>query len=190
MAVIFSLPTNVPEAVSTGYQRQNTLSYAMMTGHLSLGLSNMDNSSAPKVLAGSVFEVNAGLFKVTADESVGGSPSTGQNYVYAVPYTGGCVFQYSSAKPAWSVPKGGWYNGNNRAVAKFVYSGGQYQRKEIIAVYGDMPNPAVRIAGDVIEFWQGDTVLLSLNLDFLGSAYKEEQASEFFQKARRLIYAV
>jgi hypothetical protein len=144
MAVIFPLPTNVPEEVSTGYQRQNTLFYAHMTGHLNLGLSNMENSSAPKVLAGSVFELNGGLFKVTADESITGTPSTGQNYVYAVPNAGGASFKYSAATPSLSVEKGGWYNGNNRAVAKAYYVTSQYNNKVILDSYEAMYTLNVR----------------------------------------------
>jgi hypothetical protein len=132
MAVIFPLPTNVPEAASTGYQRQNTLIYAEMTGYLNITLSDMDNPSAPLVLAGSVFEVNAGLYRVTSDETISGTPSTGQNYVYAVPNAGGCAFQYSATAPTWSAAKGGWYDGNNRAVAKTYYVSSQYNNKVIL----------------------------------------------------------
>jgi hypothetical protein len=37
---------------------------------------------------------------------------------------------------------------------------------------------------------RGGDVLLLLNLDILGSAYKVEQVSWIFQNARRLIHAV
>jgi hypothetical protein len=57
-------PTNIPEAVSTGYQRQNNMLYVQMKGHLNVMLTNMDNSSAPKVLVGSVVEINGGLYIV------------------------------------------------------------------------------------------------------------------------------
>jgi hypothetical protein len=138
MAVIFPFPTNVPEAASTGYQRQNTLFYAQMTGHFNLSLSNMNNSSEPAAMAGSVFEVNGGLFKVTADEAVSGSPSAGQNYIYAVPNEGGASFTYSATKPAWDYGKCGWYNGNSRAVAKAYYVSGQYNNKVVLDSYGAM----------------------------------------------------
>jgi hypothetical protein len=108
-----------------------------MAGHLNIGLSNMASAAAPKVLLGSVFEVNGGLCKVDADESVGGSPAQGQNYIYAVPNTDGASFQYSATKPVWDGAKGGWYNGTSRAVAKFFYvsSGNQYNNKVILDHY-------------------------------------------------------
>jgi hypothetical protein len=134
MAVIFRMPTNVPMEVSESYQRQNTLMYAVMADHLSLGLTNLDNSSEPKVQAGSVFGVNGGLFYVPegADEAISGTPATGQNYVYAVPNDGGATFQYSATKPVWSATKGGWYNGNNRALMKFFYVSSQYNNKVVL----------------------------------------------------------
>jgi hypothetical protein len=124
MAVIIPMPTNVPEAVSTGYQRQNEISRMMMSGHLRIGFSNMDNSEAPKVLAYSVFEMDDALYRTLADEAVSGSVSAGYNYVYAVPNDGGAAFRYSAAKPSWDVMKAGWYNGANRAVLEINYAGG------------------------------------------------------------------
>jgi hypothetical protein len=134
MALIYPMPMNVPDTVSNSYQRQNTLMYAVMADHLSLSLTNLDNSSAPKVQAGSVFGVNGGLFYVPdgADEAISGTPATGQNYVYAVPKDGGAAFQYSATKPVWSATKGGWYNGNNRAVAKVYYVSSQYNNKVLL----------------------------------------------------------
>jgi hypothetical protein len=135
VAVIISMPTNVPEAVSTGYQRQNEISRMIMSGHLRISFSNMDNTGAPKVLAYSVFEANDALYKTLADETPGGSPSSGYNYVYAVPGTGGVSFQYSAVKPVWNAAKGGWYNGNNRAVLEFYYYSGGYEGKRIMDIY-------------------------------------------------------
>jgi hypothetical protein len=134
MALIYPMPMNVPDTVSNSYQRQNTLMYAVMADHLSLSLTNLDNSSVPKVQAGSVFGVNGGLFYVPdgADEAISGSPATGQNYVYAVPNDDGATFQYSATKPVWSATKGGWYNGNNRAVAKVYYVSSQYNNKVVL----------------------------------------------------------
>jgi hypothetical protein len=170
MAIIYPMPTNVPEQVSTGYQRQNTLMYAVMADHLSLSLTNLDNSSVPQVQAGSVFGVNGGLFYVPdgADEAISGSPATGQNYVYAVPNDGGAAFQYSAVKPVWSATKGGWYDGNNRAVAAFDYSDGEYTQKTILGNLGSGEYDTVRISGENIEFWQGTSRVAQIRIAALG----------------------
>jgi hypothetical protein len=145
MANVFPLPMNVPINVSDSYQRQNTLLYAQMAGHLSISLSNMASTAAPKVLAGSVFELNGVLFKVEADESVSESPATGQNYIYAVPGTGSASFQYSTVKPVWDAVLNGWYYSGSstallvaRAVAKVYCDGTNYNNKVLLDSYKAM----------------------------------------------------
>jgi hypothetical protein len=168
MASIFPFPMNVPIAVSDSYQRQNTLIYAQMAGHLSISLSNMDNSSAPKVLEGSVFNINTGLYKVEADENIGGSPAAGQNYIYAIPGVdpatgkGSAAFQYSATKPVWNAAKNGWYHSSSdpalqgaRAVATFNYSGTAYNSKAALGSLGGGEYNSVRVFGGKVEFWNG-----------------------------------
>jgi hypothetical protein len=135
---------------SEGYERQNTNFNAAAAGHINIGLLNMDTSGEPKIARGSVIEVNGGLYAVSAvtDESVTGTLSSGaENYIYAVPQVNACVFQYSAAAPAWSAAKGGWYNGNERAVAKLFYWAGSYYNKVILNTYHSIKelNPAAGI---------------------------------------------
>jgi hypothetical protein len=133
--VVIENPTNMPEAADTGYVRQNTQLFTIRTGFMRIGVANMDNTGAPAIQAGSVLEVNGALYKSAGDEAVGGSPVAGECYVYAVPGEGGVSFQYAGTKPAWSAVKGGWYNGNNRAVCRLTYSSGSYMRKMIMDVF-------------------------------------------------------
>jgi hypothetical protein len=119
----------MPEAADTGYLRQNTQIYAGRTGFMMVGINNMQNSAAPSIQNGSIFELNGALYKTTGDEGIGGNLSSGMCYVYAVPKTGGASFQYSVTKPAFNTPKGGWYNGNNRAILQFEYASGAYNNK-------------------------------------------------------------
>jgi hypothetical protein len=142
MAGKITNPTSAPQAASTGYVAQNNVLYAQMAGYNKLSLSNMDNSDAPLVLRGSVVEISGVLYKVPengANESISVTPGTGQNYVYAVPSDSGATFQYSTSGPTWDAVKGGWYNGNNRAVAKLYYTGssggGWYNGKVILDGY-------------------------------------------------------
>jgi hypothetical protein len=101
-------------------------------GFMLVDIANMETDGVPVVRQGSRLEINGAFYKAEADEAVGGSPASGENFVYAVPNGDGVTFQYSAVKPEWSAVKGGWYNGNNRAVLRVAHSGGVYYFKEIL----------------------------------------------------------
>jgi hypothetical protein len=176
MASIFPFPMNVPMTVSDSYQRQNTLICAQMAGHLSISLSNMDNSSAPSVLVGSIFEVSGALYAVQTDESVAGTPATGQNYIYAVPYAGGiATFRYLADKPVWDAAQNGWYYSGSdetlagaRAVATLDYSGGAYNSKAALGGLAGGEYNSVRVFGDKVEFWNGATKVFEIAMSAAG----------------------
>jgi hypothetical protein len=117
MANIILNPTNIPEAVSTGYQRQNTLIYAGMAG-----FSNINMPVAGVISGGSIIEINGSLAKSTADEVVADMDSIPVNsvfYVYAVPVSETEIeYRASTQTPVWSTEKCGFYLGENRAVFK------------------------------------------------------------------------
>jgi hypothetical protein len=128
MAQLLSTPTNVPEAVSTGYQRQNTNFNAVTAGHINIGLTNIDNANVPTITSGSVVEVNGGIYRASGSEGIShagsaeglGSPKDSAiNYIYAIPESTSLSWKFSSSTPIFNAEKGGWYNGNNRAVASF-----------------------------------------------------------------------
>jgi hypothetical protein len=107
-------------------------------GYFSAMLSNINTIQAPVLLAGSMFEANGVLFFSDGDTAVSGSCSNGVvNYIYAAPDG---LLQYSAATPAWNNIKGGWYSGNNRALAKFYYSssGPVYGGKVMLDGYNAM----------------------------------------------------
>lgn len=77
-----------------------------------------------QVEAGSIVEVNGEVLYSSSDENITDNGTAWASisnstvfYVYAV---GGASdeYQYSTTTPSWDNDKGGWYNGNNRAVAK------------------------------------------------------------------------
>jgi hypothetical protein len=148
MAGLLPIPTNVPEAVSTGYQRQNTNFNAVTVGHSNLEIGTINNSDAPTIGGGSVVEVNGGIYRASSTESVTNASSTADglsppaqnalNYIYAVPKESSLLLKYSSSTPTWSAAKGGWYNGNSRAVVKLFLSGTQYNGKVILDSYNAM----------------------------------------------------
>jgi hypothetical protein len=98
-----------------------------------IGLTNMNNSLEPQVMQGSRFEVNGRKFICPANESITGAPAGNlTNYIYAVSIGDRVIFNYSSAEPQWDPAKGGWYSGNNRALAYFASFNGGYNGKTII----------------------------------------------------------
>jgi hypothetical protein len=75
-------PTNIPEAVSTGYQRQNTNVFVLQTG-FDTTEPNDDEAGTITIPAGGVVEINGSLFKLTADISLT-KPDTNTAYWIAV----------------------------------------------------------------------------------------------------------
>jgi hypothetical protein len=104
-------------------------------GFIALGLTNINATGAPQIANGSRVEVGGSLYRCMADETVTGTPGAGVNYIYCVPAGTAASFTYSAAGPSWNAVKGGWYNGNNRAVAKLYYTSGQYNGKVILDSY-------------------------------------------------------
>jgi hypothetical protein len=108
-------------------------------GFLLIGLTNMDNEQAPRVLAGSRFEINGSFYETQSDEAITGSISGSVvAYIYAVANGDTATFKYSTDKPGFKPALGGWYSGNNRAVAKLYYTGGKYNGKVILDSYNAM----------------------------------------------------
>jgi hypothetical protein len=121
---------------------------AFTGGLLLVGVENIDTSGEPKILAGSRFEVNGRKYICpinNGNESISGSASNNvTNYIYAIPSGSGdqstLLFQYSTTTPTWNAAKGGWYSGNNRAIAKLFYSsnGPVYGGKVILDSFNAM----------------------------------------------------
>ena len=112
-------PDNVPGSVVTGYQAQNTVLFASMTGMVNVAIDR----GARTINQGSVFELNGNIVRVTEHESIAGALSpNAMHFVYAIPgdYPDGenVTFRFSSVRPTWSETKGGWYRGdaNERAI--------------------------------------------------------------------------
>lgn len=117
MAVIIPNPTNTPEAVSTGYQRQNTVLFSSM-----VGFCNINMSVAGIISAGSIVEVNGTLVKSYSDEKVSEMnliPSNSMFFIYAVPISKDTIEYIASTDvPEWSTDKSGYYYDGARAVIR------------------------------------------------------------------------
>jgi len=101
-------------------------------GFIFLMITNINSSSDSQIMAGSRLEVNGAYYQVESDESIGGTPVAGVNYVYATPSGNTLSFIYSTATPEYNPLKGGWFNGNNRAIAKMTRIGSNWYNKVIL----------------------------------------------------------
>jgi hypothetical protein len=110
MALVISNPDNVPGEVTSGYQQQNTVLYASMTGFMNINFRNN------RIASGSIFEYLGNLIKVTADEDIQNvySMNNGFFYIYAYYREDGTVsFIAKSNAPEWNSYKNGYYLNNN-----------------------------------------------------------------------------
>ncbi|MDR2661834.1 MAG: hypothetical protein LBC31_02420 [Treponema sp.] len=92
-------------------------------GYFSGGLVNPQDNAAPVLKSGTVFEMNGGYVKLSANTAVQPAEfsSTRVVYVYAVKSAGTLSFVYSDAAPAWNAAKKGFYLNDRRALFKLVY---------------------------------------------------------------------
>ena len=92
-------------------------------GYFSGELVNPNDMSPPVIKQGTVFEINGGYVQVKTNAAV--TPfafeKTCVAYVYAAQRTGRIEFIYSTVPPVFVPEKNAWYNGNNRALFKFVF---------------------------------------------------------------------
>ncbi|MDR2489954.1 MAG: hypothetical protein LBD20_00960 [Spirochaetaceae bacterium] len=92
-------------------------------GYISGGLLSYTDLGAPIIKAGTIFEMNGGYEKITANAPVQNQSfnTTRVIYVYAAKSVGNLSFIYSDTAPVWNAAKRGYYNGNNRALYKLLY---------------------------------------------------------------------
>jgi hypothetical protein len=154
---------------------------------LLLNVGNIDTNAAPTINAGSIFIVNGSVYKCTANEIIGGTAvDNKQNYVYAIPAPEGTTVSFSYMttgtnvpEPAWDAAKGGWYNGNNRALVRFFRSDSQYNNKIILdnynaknAVNTKQPFESVSQSGGALVF--GYTSPLDTYVNLPSGIYRAE----------------
>lgn len=89
----------------------------LLRGHMSLSMTNITSTSEP-TFTGTV-EVNGTLVTLSSDGGTGWAVLATESYVWVYVQTTGAVV-YSATEPSWDGGKGGWYNGNDRAVAWLV----------------------------------------------------------------------
>jgi hypothetical protein len=123
------------------YKAQDWQSFATQVekqrlGFIALSLTNYDSNSEPQIAAGSVVEISGSLFKFDSNDSIGGTPTTGQmNYIMLEVSGSGdeqtASGSWTTTAPTWNDGKQGWYEatGNKRYVAGCCYDGTNYRHK-------------------------------------------------------------
>ncbi|KPJ86337.1 MAG: hypothetical protein AMS17_12890 [Spirochaetes bacterium DG_61] len=115
-----------------------TLVEKQRLGFIAFSLTNFDNESEPQIAAGSVIEISGSLFKFDSNDSIGGTPTSGQiNYIILEVSGSGdeqtVSGSWTTTAPSWNDAKQGWYDatGNKRYVGKCYYDGLNYTDKVV-----------------------------------------------------------
>jgi hypothetical protein len=115
-------PTNIPEAVSTGYQRQNTNTLAIQTGLDTTHPVIINNGNSILIYAGGVIEVNGSLFKIINDATID-IPNIHKDYYLYVRDNGDGTadLKITDVYPTFVPSKNGWYTSKNERVLNHFY---------------------------------------------------------------------
>jgi hypothetical protein len=154
MATAIPNPTEIPSCVSTGYQRQNTLLYTIMTGFANVDFTDRDTNTKPRVMG--KFEMNGILYSISNTQDIDriDDAGVGTYYIYAELNTesangGRCDIYCSPDEPEYSIPKGGYYRGYNRCLGTFSKSSDGTYPKENKKVFNGLGTltcpPAIEI---------------------------------------------
>jgi hypothetical protein len=100
---------------------------------MEISIKNITSDDANFTIeANSVIEVNGTIIEVTAEETPTGWAGLGTGLAYCYVTTAG-AFSWSVTVPSWSESKLGFYNSNDRAIAKAIKDGSaNYCQKEIL----------------------------------------------------------
>jgi hypothetical protein len=121
--VLLPNPDNIPGAVSSGYQRQNTNFLALQTGLDTIQL--YDSGTSVKIYAGGIIEINGSIFKITNDVTITYTPS-GFFFFIAVKDNGNgtASFSFVNSPGIYYPDKKSYYQSDGRRTIKFAASSG------------------------------------------------------------------
>ena len=116
-----TLINNYSQLDSNILEMQLTLDQTRKGKH-DVGLTNYDTTAEPQIAAGSVIEVNGGLYKFTSNETILDTEgvSDGTVYIMIVPATGSCTAEYTNTAPTWDDGKQGWYGTASTAGYRYL----------------------------------------------------------------------
>lgn len=100
-------------------------------GYHAVSLTNWTNTNAPLISAGSTLEIGGALVEFQSDESISGTPTSGQNN-YIIINSSAFTASWSTVAPVWNDEKQGYYSGTNRYLEYMVFvSGASYTKYRI-----------------------------------------------------------
>jgi hypothetical protein len=161
-------PTNIPEAVSTGYQRQNTNIFVLQTGLDTTDPYLTNNGTTIAISSGGLVENNGSLFELKSDTTIS-IPNVNNDYFIFIHDNGDKTanIDISPDYPTFNHSKNGWYTSNNERVLSSFY-----MRK--ILVKRDSNNENI----DPVTFIDLEhTVLYRFSLENMASLYWYAAAS-------------
>lgn len=153
-------------------------------GFIGLSLTNYDNNSAPQIAAGSCIEISGSIFKFPSNDSITGTPSSGNiNYIMLTVSGSGdsqiVTASWMITAPTWNTSKQGWYDATNakRYVGGCYYDGTNYIAKGVFFTHNDLstryfapslvgyPSGSTIVpGGNGVVFDGNGTMILSVNL--------------------------
>ncbi len=105
-------------------------------GFIGLSLTNYDNNSVPQIAAGSCVEISGSIFQFPSNDTITGTPSSGNiNYIILTVSGSGdsqtVGASWTTTVPSWNTSKQGWYDATNakRYVAECYYEDLNYTGK-------------------------------------------------------------
>jgi hypothetical protein len=110
-------PTNIPEDISTGYQRQNINILCLQKG-IDTTKPRIIGGNTIFIPAGSIIESNDFLFKLVKDVNIS-IPDINSDYFMYVQDNGN--MQLTNVYPTFNHSKNGWYTVNNERVLDNFY---------------------------------------------------------------------
>ena len=114
-------------------------------GFIGLSLTNYDNNSVPQIAADSCIEISGSIFQFPSNDSITGTPSSGNINYIVLTVSGSGDSQIVTASwatgtpptaPTWNTSKQGWYDATNakRYVGGCYYAGGNYTDKWVYGI--------------------------------------------------------
>jgi hypothetical protein len=125
--ILIPNPTNVPEAVSTGYQRQNTNLYVLQTGlDTTEPYYGSDTANIITISAGGIIEINGSLFKLNVSVSLQKPTSYNLAYLWIAAKDNGdgsANLSLVTRPGVWNPSKKGCYMTDGSRTLNFVTGG-------------------------------------------------------------------
>ncbi len=124
-------------------------------------LTEWNTTTIPEVAAGTRFENNGALYKVTTDTAITGSPADGKVFIYFDVSELGFVM--TATPPTWADDKQGWYSGNDRYLPFYMTKAtASYSDKRMLLVnsQGDRYSLENGANADVELFFASDASIL------------------------------